>query len=276
MFSMKPTHCEQISFQYPDTDEAVFQDFSLTLEPGVTSLVGPNGSGKSTFLLLASGIWLPDRGRVLLHGIDTADLRDEADRQPYVSFIFQNMEFESEDSILELLQFVHANGFRDDPNSALIDDVINAFDLERCVNRKTQEVSKGELQRAILAFSLLYGSKILMMDEPIFALEEGQKHRAMQFLTDFARREQISLYYSVHELELSRQYSDHALLFQEQGPPVYGPTDDILTREHLEAAYNMPLAFLKQRQSLYREGLSARYDQDSDEPGDARDQYWLN
>ena len=47
--------------------------------------------------------------------------------------------------------------------------------LEKCLSRKTMEVSKGELQRTILAFSLLYGSRILIMDEPIFALEAYQK-----------------------------------------------------------------------------------------------------
>ena len=48
-----------------------------------------------------------------------------------------------------------------------------------------------------MAFSLLYGSRILMMDEPIFALEERQKSRIMEFLVD------LSLFYSVHELEIS-------------------------------------------------------------------------
>ncbi len=252
---MEDIRCEHIAFQYPDTTEAVFQDLSLSLSSGITSLVGPNGSGKSTLLLLASGILLPTGGSVFLHGINTAELRAEEDRQQYVSFIFQNMEFETEESIYALLQFVHANGFRTDQQFYFFYRLIDAFELESCVDRKTQEISKGELQRTILAFSLLYGSRIVMMDEPIFALEEEQKQRAMQFMADFVRQEQISLYYSVHELELSQRYSDHTLLFRESGAPLYGPTAEVLTRERLEQAYDVPLAFLKQKQSLYRDAL---------------------
>ncbi len=260
LLRMEEIRYEHTAFQYPDTDREIFQDFSLSLAPGMTSFVGPNGSGKSTLLLLASGILLPTSGRVFLHGINTAELREEEARQPYVSFIFQNMEFETDGSIYELLQFVHANGFRTDQQSDLIDRLIDVFELDSCVDRKSQEVSKGELQRTILAFSLLYGSRIVMMDEPIFALEESQKHRAMQFMTDFARQEQISLYYSVHELELSQRYSEYTVLFQEHGQPLYGPTTDMLTRERLEQAYDVPLAFLKQRQLLYREALNTERD----------------
>jgi iron complex transport system ATP-binding protein len=77
----------------------------------------------------------------------------------------------------------------------------------------------------------------------------------MQFMTEFAQQEQMSLYYSVHELELSQRYSDYALLFQEEGAPLYGPTSEILTRERLEQVYGVPLIFLKQKQLLYRDTL---------------------
>lgn len=255
---MEDICCEQISFRYPDTADDIFQDVSLVLSPGITAFVGPNGSGKSTLLLLAAGILLPTSGTIFIQGMNTADLRDEEARQQYVSFIFQNMEFETEDTIHALLQYVHANGFRDDQHTDLIDRLIDVFELESCLDRRTQEISKGELQRTILAFSLLYGSRIVMMDEPIFAMEEYQKHRAMQFMTEFARQEQISLYYSVHELELSRRYSDYALLFQEEGALLYGPTSEILTRDRLEQAYGVPLIFLKQKQLLYRDALQHR------------------
>jgi ABC-type cobalamin/Fe3+-siderophores transport system ATPase subunit len=252
---MEDIRCEQVSFRYPNTSDDIFQDVSLALSPGTTALVGPNGSGKSTLLLLAAGILLPTSGTIFIRGINTSDLRDEEARQQYVSFIFQNMEFETEDTIHALLQYVHDNGFRDDQHTDLIDRLIDVFELESCVDRKTQEVSKGELQRTILAFSLLYGSRIVMMDEPIFAMDEYQKHRAMQFMTEFAQQEQMSLYYSVHELELSQRYSDYALLFQEEGAPLYGPTSEILTRERLEQVYGVPLIFLKQKQLLYRDTL---------------------
>ncbi len=85
--------------------------------------------------------------------------------------------------------------------------LIQELELESVLDRKTQEINKGEIQRIILAFSLLYGSHIIMMDEPIFALEESQKQRVMDFITRFVKQEELSLYYAVHDLNISQTYS---------------------------------------------------------------------
>lgn len=246
---------EHVSFHYPDTTSLIFNDLSLALSKGITTIVGQNGTGKSTLLLLASGTLLPTSGNVYIQGVDTTQLRDEHERQRHVSFIFQNMEFETEETIHTLLHFVYEHGFREEGNEGLINMLIQEFELEPCLLKKTQEISKGELQRTILAFSLLYGSRIIMMDEPIFAMEDSQKHRAMRFLSAFTRKENLSLYYSVHELEISQRYSDYALLLQPDTPPTYGSTQRVLTRENLEQAYEVPFIFLKQKESLYREIL---------------------
>jgi ABC-type cobalamin/Fe3+-siderophores transport system ATPase subunit len=247
---------ENITFQYPKADSSIFKNFSLSLFQGVTTFVGQNGTGKSTLLLLAAGILLPNTGKVYVQGMDTAQLQNEEKRQRYVSFIFQNMEFETQENIQTLLHFVYDHGFREERDEELINNLVRVFELEPCLLLKTQEVSKGELQRTILAFSLLYGSRIIMMDEPIFAMEEHQKHRAMKFLTEFAKQENISMYYSMHELDISQKYSDYTLLFHEHAPPMYGPTREVLTRENLERAYEVPLTFLKQKENIYRDGLN--------------------
>jgi ABC-type cobalamin/Fe3+-siderophores transport system ATPase subunit len=133
--------------------------------------------------------------------------------------------------------------------------LVEVFELERILEKRTGEVSKGELQRTILAFSLLYGSPIVMMDEPVFAMEDGQKRRAFEFLVDYATRNEVSIYYSVHELELSQEYSEHVLLFSKLGPPELGTTEEIMVREKVEEAYQVPFTMLKQRERLYRKTL---------------------
>lgn len=246
---------ENITFRYPETHSVIFENFSLTLSQGNTAFVGQNGTGKSTLLLLAAGILLPNTGKVYLQGIDTTQLRNERERQCYVSFIFQNMEFETEEDIQTLLHFVYDNGFREDKNEGLINTLIQAFELEPCLLKKTQEVSKGELQRTILAFSLLYGSRVIMMDEPIFAMEEYQKYKTMKFMTEFVKKENIGMYYSMHELDISQKYSDYTLLFQKHGPPLYGSTREVLTRKNLEKAYEIPISFLRQKETIQRDIL---------------------
>ena len=246
---------QNVSFRYPEEKEDVFSGLSLELPGGIVSLIGQNGTGKSTLMLLAAGSLLPTEGRVLLLGKDTRELRDEEARHRLVSFIYQNMEFETEEPIGELLGFVYENGYHEKRSRDFIPELVEVFELSAFLRRKTQEVSKGELQRAILAFSLLYGSPILMLDEPIFALEEPQKKRAMEYLTGYARREGISLYYSLHELALSQSYSDSIILFSRGKPPRAGPTSELFTRDTIEKAYEVPLVMLKRREEVYRKYL---------------------
>jgi ABC-type cobalamin/Fe3+-siderophores transport system ATPase subunit len=246
---------EDVSFRYPETETDIFTGLTLSLPKGIVSLIGQNGTGKSTLLLLAAGSLLPTGGRVLLREMDTLDLRDEEERHRYVSFIYQNMEFETTEPIAELLRWVYTNGFHIKKRDDFIEELVDVFGLAPILGRRTQEVSKGELQRAILAFSLLYGSPVLVMDEPIFALEEYQKKQAMDYLASYARREGVSLYYSVHELDISEKYSDFILLFSRGAEPRLGPTAELFTRDTIEKAYEVPFVMLKRREELYRKYL---------------------
>ena len=96
-----------------------FTDLSLEVPAGVISLVGQNGSGKSTFLLLAGGALLPDAGTVHVRGQDTGGLRDEEARHRLVSIVYQNLEFETEKPIGELLNEVHASGFHEQKSGTI-------------------------------------------------------------------------------------------------------------------------------------------------------------
>jgi ABC-type cobalamin/Fe3+-siderophores transport system ATPase subunit len=167
------------------------------------------------------------------------------------------MEFETEEPIGELLKFVYENGFHRNRDPAFLEQLVDVFELRATLGRRTQEVSKGELQRTILAFSLLYGSRILLMDEPIFALEPYQKTRAMSFLVAYAREHSLAVYYSAHELDITQKYSDTLLvLYEDDRPPLLGPTKDLFKRDIIEKAYDVPMSMLKRKESVYREALS--------------------
>ena len=146
-------------------------------------------------------------------------------------------------------------GHLDDKSPALIKTVTDVMELAPLLHRKTQTLAKGEMQRAVMAFSLLYGSKVVVMDEPIFALEDPQKHRVLGFLREFTQHAGVSFLFSVHELELTRKFSTSVMLFSKDEPPVIGPTSEVLTRENLEKAYQVPAVLLHQKERLFREML---------------------
>jgi ABC-type cobalamin/Fe3+-siderophores transport system ATPase subunit len=250
------------AIEQEDESTPVFSGISAELPAGMMSVVGQNGIGKSTLLLLAGGRLFPESGTITVFGKDTADFADaaidpalEQERNRFVSFVYQNLEFESEAPVAELLEFVYENGFHDEKDPAFLKELITVLELESALSKKTQHLAKGQLQRAIIGFSLLYGSKCIMMDEPVFALEEPQKDRVFSFLLDYSRTTETPIYYSAHNLELTEKYSDYMLLFDKQRNFKIGPTQALFVREELEDAYQAPLDSLYRRDSLYRDVL---------------------
>jgi iron complex transport system ATP-binding protein len=244
-----------VSFQYDESTRPVFSDLSLDLNGGVTFLTGPNGSGKTTLLLLAGGRLLPDAGSISLFGRETTEFRDEESRNLLASFIYQNMEFETTGSLDALMEQIYEAGGHIDKRDDFIPELIRVFDLEEDRDKKTQELSKGALQRCIIAFSLLYGSPAVLMDEPVFSLEEERKLRVMEYLTDYAERRGTAFFISAHELPLARRFSHQVLLFSKDGTVEQGSPEAVLTEEKLEASYEIPAAMLREKEALHRRHL---------------------
>lgn len=258
---------KNIAFTYPREEgmtedfAPVYTDLNIDLPAGVTSLVGQNGTGKSTLMLLASGRYLPNAGSVEILGNDTRSM-DEQKLQELVSYIYQNMEFETDESVGELLEYVYQNGFWEEHKADQIAEIVKAFELEALLHKTTAEISKGEMQRTIIAFSLLYGSKIVMMDEPVFALEDYQKQASLEYTLDFAHRHNQSIIYSAHELDLTKKYSDNLMLFYKDGTIELGPTKELFKKEHIEEVFQVPYDLLKRKESLFRDVLNGAQDSD--------------
>ena len=244
---------KDLSFGYEGSEKSIFNNINLELPGGLTTLVGQNGTGKSTFLLLAGARLFPESGDVLINGLKSREITDESVRNSLVSFVYQNMEFETDDPVGDLLPFVQEQGNHNDP--FIVEEMIDALGLKHCLGKKFQENSKGDMQKLCIACSLLYGSPFTMMDEPVFALENLWKERALEYIRDFSRRWNMSVYYSIHELDLSKKYSDNALLFYKDHTLAMGPASSILSRDYLEEAYQVPMELLYQRESLFRDHL---------------------
>lgn len=287
---------EDVTFVYPPTDEEdsqeeatlkpIFHHFTASLPGGFVSLVGPNASGKSTFMLLAAGRLLPQRGKIHLLGQDTSQLTEEQ-RSQYASFIYQNMEFDTEEPVAQLLQQVYSNGLfsgsyqpvkenfqlkknfngaeedttKDVPTyKDLLEQVIHVLELDELKEKPLKTLSKGQMQRVILAFSLLYGSKSIFMDEPFFAVETTHKHKILSFIKNYCRDFSITVYISMHELELTRIYPDNVLLFYPNRDMDFGSPEEILTPQALEKAYGVPVAMLKDAETFTRKNLQEQYE----------------
>lgn len=273
---------KDITFTYPavegDLDEngeqiepkPIFEHFSAELPKGFVSFVGQNGCGKSTLMLLASGRLVPEGGEVLLLGQNPAKMPEER-KNLLASVIYQNMEFETEDKVSELLSFVYKNGALKGnaeavrkENKELLGEVIDVFELSSVLEHRLTKLSKGEIQRVLLAFGILYGSASLFMDEPLFALENHQKESVLAYLKEYVRKTGTSIYISMHELDLTKKYADTVLLFYPDRSMALGSPEEVLTRDEVEKAYGVPYAMLKDHESLSREYLNSLHSKKKD------------
>ena len=277
-----------LTFSYPpvegDLDEKgrqivpplLWEGFSATLPGGFVHLVGPNGCGKSTLLLLASGRLVPLAGSVTLLGKNPQSLPEE-ERNLLASFIYQNMEFETDEKVDGLLRQVYANGSHKGTASAirsdgghkdLLSEVIAVFELGGLLNHPLTGLSKGEIQRVLLAFSILYGSESLFMDEPMFAMELPQKERSLSYLRDFVKKTGTTIYLSMHDLDLTRKYADTVLLIYPNHDMDLGTPEEVLTDEDLEKAYGVPASMLRDGEAYTRKHLKEVSDLLGTKPSD--------
>ncbi len=258
---------DNVSFTYPDSETGtpVFSHFSGTIPAAFTSLVGPNGTGKTTFMMLASGRLTPTEGCCMLFGKNPALLAEEQ-KNLLASVIYQNMEFESQQKVEELLSYVYTNGaYKGKAKSVrssadLFSEVIDVFEIEKVLGHGLTQLSKGEIQRVLLAFSILYGSASLFMDEPLFAMEARQKKSALAYLREFSESTKTPLYISMHELELTREFASQVLLFYPNRDMDLGTVEEVMTKEALEKAYGVPESMLSHSETMTREELQQTAD----------------
>ena len=148
---------DQVTFAYPaDTGEPstpVLSGASAELPAGLVSFVGQNGYGKSTLLLLAGARLIPDEGSVTVLGTSTRsfqgareDAEIEEERNRLVSFVYQNMEFESSESVGDLMEFVYKNGFHDDKSLDLLQSIRKELQLDPFLGKRTQDLAKGNFR----------------------------------------------------------------------------------------------------------------------------------
>ncbi|MGE2732389.1 ABC transporter ATP-binding protein [Mycolicibacterium vaccae] len=177
---------EDVSFGYGDGP--ILDRLSFTLAPGsTTAIVGPSGSGKSTILALIAGLQHPESGRVLLDGVDVAELDPEA-RRAAVSMVFQHpylFDGALRDNVLAGDPGADTEAVATAMRLARVDELTARLpdgDATR-VGEGGAALSGGERQRVSIARALLKPAPVLLVDEATSALDTENEAAVVDALT---------------------------------------------------------------------------------------------
>ncbi len=200
----------------------------LTLD-GVTAIFGPSGSGKTTLLRLIAGFETPDSGHIKM---DETLWDGPAHKRP-VGYMFQRGRLFGHLTVGGNLTFADKRS-KGGAAKYSFDDVVAGFDLGSLMDRRPGSLSGGERQRAALARTLLTRPKLLLLDEPLAALDRARKREILPFLEDLPKRFEVPCLYVSHDIEEVSCLADNILVLAKGRAAAYGAAVDIIGRLDLE------------------------------------------
>ena len=224
---------ENVSFAYGR--EPVLSDVSLQLvEGGISVVIGPSGSGKSTLVQLLAGLLHPDEGRISFDGEDVTGIPTE---RRDVGVVFQSYALFPHLSVRENIAFGLKTGrrrfslrsSRRPPSRHTLDcrvwDAASLLGLERLLDRRPSQLSGGEQQRVALARAVAPRPSLLLLDEPLSALDARLRRGVRTELASLLRKLGTTVFYVTHDQEEAMLLADHLVVLDQgrvaqSGPPL--------------------------------------------------------
>ena len=209
-------------------------NFSIP-DRGITVVFGPSGSGKTTLLRAIAGLEKSDKGFLKIG--DSVWQKGEnflPTHKRQIGYVFQDAALFDHLDVKGNLNFVikRAIGLKED----FIESIHNLLEIKTLLNRKTTQLSGGEKQRVAIARALLTNPKILLLDEPLSALDLKRKNEILPYLDSIHNDLEIPILYVTHSQDEMSRLADHLLLIEDGNIVGSGPVNDMLTR------FDMPLS----------------------------------
>lgn len=196
--------------KYPDFT----LDLSFSIEEGeFLCLIGPSGSGKSTVLNILTGIESADEGKIILDGVDITDKPIQARD---IGLVFQDYALFSNMNVEKNIQYgmnkKKKSGKEIKEMTALL---LSYVGLEGYEKRRVSSLSGGEAQRVALARSLASEPKVLLLDEPLSALDGPLRKRLRSVIRNIHDKTGITIIYVTHDREEAFAISDRIIVMKD-------------------------------------------------------------
>jgi molybdate transport system ATP-binding protein len=195
---------------------------------GITALVGPSGSGKSTVLSLIAGLIQPHCGRIVLDGEVITDVPAKVFVPPQargIGMVFQDNSLFPHLTVRANIEY----SLRRRPGPRLsVTDVVQTLQLGDVWRRYPRSLSGGQQQRTALARALLSARRLLLLDEPLTAVEPELRDRSAALIRQFVDEFQVPALLVTHHVELVDRLATRVLQLRAgqivDGEPNFNPS----------------------------------------------------
>ena len=203
---------EQVSKRFGAT--IAVDSVSLSIKRGeFFSLLGPSGCGKTTLLRMIGGFTLPDQGAVHIDGEDVTVLPPNKRAS---NMVFQSYAIFPHLNVRENIAYgLRSEGVKPAERDARVADALTMIKLEHYGERRPHQLSGGERQRVALARALVKRPKVLLLDEPLGALDKRLREAMQLELRDLQREVGISFVFVTHDQEEALSMSDRIAVMED-------------------------------------------------------------
>lgn len=198
-----------VTKQFGDT--VVVDNFNLDVEKGeFVSFLGPSGCGKTTTLRMVAGFEIPTSGKILLDG---ADITDKAPNQRNVGMIFQSYALFPNMTVAQNIGFgLRVRKEPEDTIKQRVDEMVSLINLEKHANKYPYQLSGGQQQRVSLARALANRPQVLLLDEPLSALDAKIRVSLRAEIRTIQRSLGITAIFVTHDQEEALSISDRIVV----------------------------------------------------------------
>lgn len=212
-------------------------DIDLNLEEGnLITLYGKSGAGKTTLLLVLAGLLKPEKGRIKIGSelwTDTEKGIQLAAQKRNVGFVFQEYALFPNMTIRENLLFALGKNQSD----KIVDHLVEIIDLGQLQNRKPTTLSGGQKQRVALARALVKKPKILLLDEPLSALDHEMRAKLQSYIMEVHKEFDLTTILISHDVSEIIRLSDY-LVEIDQGKIIrQGIPAELFTNDRVNAKF---------------------------------------
>lgn len=230
---------ERLTFAY---GEPLLSGIDLRIEPGeCVVLLGANGAGKTTLLRLLAGLLVADAGCVLLDGEPVSSLPADR-RHGRLGYLPQRIPSAPGFAVYDLVMMglyslLPAYGWESQRELRAVGRALRRVGARRLMRRPFDELSGGEQRRVLLARALVASPGVLLLDEPLAALDPGF---ALELESTLGRIKQqgVTLVISTHRLSLAAALADRIVVLRHGEVLAAGTPDAILIPQVLNEAYD--------------------------------------